>query len=121
MNLLTVLQLTSHYNYLQSITNEQLQAHVMIALRSFRDDWSFSFTFFGIYLILLGYLAFVAKYVSKIVGICLVIAGAGWLTDSLQPFLFPSVHVSVGMITGFGELVFMFWLFIKGVRLKEQD
>jgi hypothetical protein len=121
MNLLTVLQLTSHYNYLQSFTNEQLQAQVMIALRSFRDDWSFSFSFFGIYLILLGYLAFVSKYVSKIVGICLVIAGAGWLTDSLQPFLFPSVNISVGMFTGFGELVFMFWLFIKGVRLKEQD
>jgi hypothetical protein len=121
MNLLTVLQLTSHYHYLQSFTNEQLQAQVMIALRSFRDDWSFSFTFFGIYLILLGYLAFVSKYVAKVVGICLVIAGAGWLTDSLQPFLFPNVNLSIGMFTGFGELVFMFWLFIKGVRLKEQD
>jgi len=121
MNLLTVLQLTNHYDYLRAFTEEQLQAQVMIALRSFRDDWLFSFTFFGIYLILLGYLAFISKYVSKIVGVCLIIAGAGWLTDSLQPLLFPSVNLSVGMITGFGELVFMFWLFIKGVRLKEQN
>jgi Domain of unknown function (DUF4386) len=120
MNLLTVLQLTSHYNYLQVLTSEQLKAQVMIALRSFRDDWSFSFIFFGIYLILLGYLAFISKYVSKIVGVCLMIAGAGWLTDSLQPLLFPDVNLSIGMITGFGELIFMFWLFIKGVRLKEQ-
>jgi hypothetical protein len=121
MNLLTVLQLTSHYNYLQAFTNEQLQAQVMIAIRSFRDDWLFSFTFFGIYLILLGYLAFVSNYISKIVAVFLIIAGTGWLTDSLQPFLFPNLNMSVGMITGFGELVFMFWLFIKGVRLKEQD
>jgi hypothetical protein len=120
MNLLTVLQLTGHYNYLLAFTNEQLEAQMMVALRSFREDWLFSFTFFGIYLILLGYLAFVSKYVSKIVGICLMIAGAGWLTDSLQPLLFPRVNLSIGMITGFGELVFMFWLFIKGVRLKEQ-
>src|SRR5450432_2118388 len=120
MNLLTVLQLTSHYNYLQAFTNEQLQAQIMIALRSFRDGWLFSFIFFGIYLILLGYLAVVSKYVSKIVGVCLMIAGAGWLTDSLQPLLFPDVNLSIGMITGFGELIFMFWLFIKGVRLKEQ-
>jgi uncharacterized membrane protein YuzA (DUF378 family) len=120
MNLLTVLQLTSHDNYLQSFTNDQLHGQVMIALRSFRDDWSFSFTFFGIYLILLGYLAFVSKYVSKIVGICLMIAGAGWLTDSLQSLLFPNGNLSVGMIAGFGELVLMFWLFIKGVRLNEQ-
>jgi hypothetical protein len=121
MNLLTVLQLTSHYNYLQAFTNEQLQAHVMIALRSFRDDWSFSFSFFGTYLILLGYLAFVSKYVSKIVSVFLMIAGAGWLTDSLQPLIFPNVNLSIGMITGFGELVFLFWLFIKGLRLKEQN
>jgi hypothetical protein len=121
MNLLTVLQLTSRYNYLRAFTNDQLQAQVMIALRSFRDDWLFSFTFFGIYLILLGYLAFISKYVSKIVGIFLMIAGAGWLTDSLQPLLFPNVSLSIGMITGFGELIFMFWLFIKGVRLKEPN
>jgi hypothetical protein len=120
MNLLTVLQLTSHYNYLQAFTNEQLQSQVMIALHSFRDEWSFSFIFFGIHLILLGYLSVVSKYVSKIVGVCLMIAGAGWLTDNLLPFLFPDVNLSIGMITGFGELVFMFWLFIKGVRLKEQ-
>jgi hypothetical protein len=121
MNLLTVLQLTSHYNYLQAFTNDQLPAQVMIALRSFRDEWSFSFIFFGMYLILLGYLSVISKYVSKIVGICLVIAGAGWLTDSLQPLLFPNVNISVGMIAGIGELVFMFWLFIRGIRLKEQN
>jgi Domain of unknown function (DUF4386) len=120
MNLFTVLQLTSHTNYLQDSLNEQVTAQVMISLHSFRDDWLFSFTFFGIYLILLGFLAYISKYVSKIVGICLMIAGAGWLTDSLQPLLFPGVNISVGMIAGFGELVFMFWLFIKGVRLKEQ-
>jgi len=39
----------------------------------------------------------------------------------LQPLLFPNVDLSIGMFTGFGELVFMFWLFIKGVRLKEQN
>jgi len=121
MNLLTVLQLTSHYKYLQVFTNEQLRAQVMIALRSFRDEWLFSFVFFGIYLILLGYLAVISKYVSKIVGVCLMIAGTGWLTDSLQPLLFPTVNLSVGMFAGIGELVFMFWLFIKGLRLKEQN
>ena len=120
MNLLTVLQLTSHYNYLSAFTNDQLQAQVMIALHSFRDEWSFSFTFFGSYLILLGYLAFASTYVSKIVGVCLMIAGAGWLSDSLQPLLYPNVNISVGMIAGFGELIFMFWLFIKGIRLKEE-
>jgi hypothetical protein len=121
MHLLTVLQLTGHYDYLHEFTDGQLQAQVMIALRSFRNEWSFSFVFFAIHLILLGWLAFVSDYISKIVAVCLLIAGAGWLSDSLQPYLFPNVNSSIGMITGFGELVFLLWLFIKGVRLKERD
>ena len=121
MNLLTVLQLTSKYNnYLKAFTDQQLQAEVMSALHSFRDDWSFAFSFFGIHLMVLGYLAIVSTYVSKIVGACLVLAGAGWLTDSLQPFLYANMTLPVGMITGFGELVFTFWLFIKGMKLQEQ-
>ncbi len=101
MNLLTVLQLTSHYNYLQAFTGEQLQSQVMIALRSFRDDWSFSFAFFGIYLVLLGYLAFVSGYVSKPVGICLVVAGTGWLSDSLQPFFISKSKSEYWNVYGF--------------------
>lgn len=119
MNLLTVLQLSGIHTYLKVFTTDQLNGNVMIALHSFRDDWSFSYLFFGIYLILLGCLVFISKYISKIVGICLVIAGLGWLTDSLEPLLFPDSNISIGMITGFGELIFMLWLFIKGARLKE--
>ena len=61
----------------------------MIALHSFRDQWSFAFIFFGIYLIVLGYLIIISGYVPKLVGICLLITGAGWLADSMQPLLVP--------------------------------
>ena len=119
MNLLTVLQLLGTHTYLGVFTTNQLNGQIMIALHSFRDDWSFSYLFFGIHLLMLGYVVFISKYVSKIVGICLMVAGLGWLTDSLQPLLFPNTNISVGMIAGVGELVFMLWLFIKGTRLKE--
>ena len=117
MNLLTVLQLAAN----PAIAGNGLQTQVIIALHSFRDQWSFAFIFFGIYLIVLGYLVIISGYVPKLVGICLLIAGAGWLTDSIQPLLFPNTDFSIGMITGTGELVFMLWLFIKGSRLKELD
>ncbi len=119
LELLTALQLISPHAYLGAYTTNQLEGQVMIALHSFRDRWSFSYLFFGIYLILLGYLVFISTYISKLVGICLVFAGLGWLTDSLRPLLFSNAQVSIGMITGVGELVFMLWLFIKGTRLKE--
>ena len=76
---------------------------------------------FTFQLIVLGYLVIISGYVHKLVGICLLIAGAGWPTDSIQPLLFPNTDFSIGMITGTGELVFMLWLFIKGTRLKELD
>ena len=120
MNMLTVLQLLQPHDYLGAFTRGQLQAQVMIALHSFREGWSFCYLFFGIYLILLGYLVFISGYISRIIGICLIIAGLGWFADNIQPYLFPDWPIHIGMIAGLGELVFMLWLFIGGTRLKEQ-
>jgi Domain of unknown function (DUF4386) len=119
MNLITVLQYSNSPTYLGGLSRASLATQAMIAIHSFRDQWSFGFIFFGIYLLLLGYLVFISKYVPKIVGICLMIAGSGWLADSLQPYLYPQANVNVGMFAGVGELVFMLWLFIKGRKLKE--
>ncbi len=121
MNLLAVAQLLQPHDYLKAFSTEQLQAQVTTALYSFRDGWSFAYIFFGLYLILLGYLVFISKYIHKTIGICLIIAGMGWLTDNIQPYFFPNKDINIGMITGVGELVFMLWLFIKGSRLKEQN
>lgn len=107
MNLLTVLQLSGGQGYLNALSPNQLDTQVVPALHAFRDQWSYAFIFFGIYLLFLGYLAIISGYISRWVGLCLVIAGAGWLVDALQPFLFPKPNVSIGVITGFGELVFM--------------
>ena len=121
MNLLTVLQLLQPHDYLKVFNTGQLQAQIMIALRAFREGWLYCYIFFGLYLILIGYLAFISNYIPKLIGICLIVAGLGWLIDSIQPYLFPEIKLNIGMTTGILELVFMFWLFIKGSRLKEQD
>ncbi|MBI1781963.1 MAG: DUF4386 domain-containing protein [Sphingobacteriales bacterium] len=121
MNLLTVLQLLQPHDYLNAFSTGQLQAQTMIALRAFIEGWLYCYIFFGLYLILIGYLVFISKYIPKLIGVCLIIAGLGWLTDSIQPYLFPSMKMSIGMTTGILELVFMFWLFIKGSKLKERD
>jgi hypothetical protein len=120
MHLLTVVQLVQPHDYLKLITTEQLQTQTMMALHSFREGWLFCYIFFGLYLILIGWLAFISKYIPKIIGICLIVAGIGWLADSIQPFLFPNIKINIGMTTGILELVFMLWLFVKGSRLKEQ-
>ena len=74
---------------------------------------------FGIHLVLLGYLIFRSGYIHWIIGILLIIDGLGWVTDSLQPYLYPKAHLGFLFISFFGELVFMLWLLIMGWRLKE--
>lgn len=118
-NLVDTLQWFQPHYYLKA-TAAQVQDHVMIALHAFRRGWSFCYLFFGLYLVVIGYLAIISKYVHYLVGICLCIAGLGWLIDNLQPYLYPGIDVNVGMFAGVGELVFMLWLFIKGTRLNEQ-
>ena len=98
--------------------DETLANTVMFYLDSFQTEWGISFIFFGIYLIALGYLAYRALYVPKIMGVLLMIAGLGYFINSLQPYFFPEVDTSFLMITFFGELVFMVWLLVKGWKVQ---
>ena len=79
-----------------------------------------SFVFFAIHLVLVGYLAYKSGYIPKLVGILLVIAGLGYLIQNLGPYLFPEANLGLVSITLLGELFFMFWLLIRGPRIKDQ-
>lgn len=117
LNLVSVLNLTHNLN--ASMTyGDSLPSQVLLSIKNFNLQWSFAFVFFGIYLVLLGVLSYKATYVPKVFGILLVVAGLGYLTDTIRSFFFPTVSMDYLMITFFGELVFMFWLLIKGWQVK---
>jgi len=121
LNLLNVVDLLQRPDYLQVFEPEQLRAQAMLSLKAFRNGWSFAFIFFGIHLLLVGYLAFRSGYIPRLIGIFISIAGFGWLADNVQPYLYPQHEVNIGMFTGLGELIFMFWLLIKGGRIRDVD
>ena len=98
--------------------DETLADKVMFYLDSFQTEWGISFIFFGIYLSALGYLAYRAVYVPKIMGVLLMIAGLGYFINSLQPYFFPEVDTSILFITFLGEIVFMVWLLVKGRKVQ---
>ena len=79
-----------------------------------------SLVLFGLYLGVLGVLVYRAGYIPKVMGILLLISGAGYVIDSLRGWLFPSVDLGFLMITFFGEIIFMFWLLIRGGKLEER-
>ncbi|MHA7060277.1 DUF4386 domain-containing protein [Aquimarina sp. M1] len=119
VNLIKILGLIKIEN--QSKLESQLEFNdtVEFYINSFRLEWEFGLLIFGIYLCLLGYLVFRADYVPRIFGVLLLVAGFGYVINTLSIFLFPNVNTEFLMITFFGELIFMFWLLFKGSRIRD--
>ncbi len=58
-------------------------------------------------------------WISKVVGVLLVVPGIGWIVYELSPYLYPGANLDWLFYTFFGELIFMLWLLIAGWRIKE--
>ena len=82
--------------------------------------------FFGFHLFILGYLIVKSGYISKTIGVLLIIAGFGYLIDSFANFLLPNyndyknIFLMIVVIHGvIGELSFTFWLLFKGAKIPD--
>lgn len=117
-DLASVLRLLDSTHYLKISGAGQLNSQVMLSLNAFSDGWNIGFVFFGIHLILLGYLVFKSGYVPSIFGILLMVAGLGYLADSVGKLLVHNFDLSLSIFTAWGELLFMFWLLIRGSKLQ---
>lgn len=121
LNLVTVSGLLSNSPSLARPQPEQMQAQVMLLLTTFRSHWYFGLLFFGIHLGLLGYLVIRSNYIPKILGVLLIAAGLGYLLSNLKPWLFPNMSLALAEYTFYGELIFMLWLLIRGLGIKESS
>ncbi len=66
---------------------------------------------------LLGYLVFRSSFLPRFVGVLLMCAGAGWLTFLWPPFA-TAVSSYVLPLGALAEIVFMFWLLLRGINLS---
>jgi hypothetical protein len=119
--LVTVFRVLSTPNYLTVYGSDQLHAQVRLLLNSFQYEWGMGLVLFGIHLGLLGYLVYRSDYIPRILGILLAIAGLGWVIDSLRPYLYPNVDLGFVMIASVGELIFIFWLLLRGWKIQEPN
>ena len=121
LNLVTVFRLLNTAEYLTLLGPDQLYVQVKLSLNAFRNGWHFGLLFFGFHLGLVGHLVFRSNYIPRILGVLLIIAGLGYLTNALEPFLFPNINVDFAKFTFYGEPLFMLWLIIKGSRIQEPN
>ena len=120
-NLLKILSIIKSLEYLKDTGIGQINDDIFLSIKTFRVEASFGLIFFGLYLILLGYLVYKASYVPKIFGLILIIAGLSWVIDNLSTFLFPEINTQFLFVFTLGELIFMLWLLIKGSRIRKLE
>lgn len=108
--------------YLSVFRPEQLQSLALLSLKLNAQAGYIYIVFFGLFDILIGYLIFRSKFLPRILGVPMMIAGLGWLS-----FLAPSfaMHFSSYIdVVGFvAELLLMLWLLVMGInvpRWREQ-
>lgn len=119
LNLVHVYRLLTTPDYFTAFGSDPLHAQADLLLHSFRYDWSIGLILFGIHLVLLGCLIYGSGYIPRILGILLVIDGLGWMIDSSKPYLFPTAPLGFISVTFLGELFFMFWLLIRGWKIRD--
>jgi hypothetical protein len=80
---------------------------------------------FGFHLLLLGYLIYRSGFWPKFLGILLLIASLGYLTQSYGHILAPQLDAVLSTVvlvmTIPGELAFTLWLLIKGINVERWE
>lgn len=126
--LINVLQIITDSNYKNIFDNNIKEAQIMLSHLDFNNIWLIGLLFFGLHLLLLGYLIFKSEFIPKFIGILLFIAGLGYLVDSFAHFLlanydsykeiFELIVILPGVI---GELSFTIWLLINGFFVRKKN
>jgi hypothetical protein len=123
VNLLThlvVLLLLSGAGYLTVFAPAQVQALGLLLLNAHAEVVLIWGLFFGLHLLVLGYLVYTSGYISRIPGVLLMIASVCYLTQSFGNVLLPEYK---GLFTAIGalsvvEIALPVWLLIKGVNVE---
>ncbi len=124
-NLLTSIMtviLVGGAGYLTAFTTEERDA-LALAFQEGNDQmvlvWGL---FFGLHLLLLGWLVARSGFLPRFVGALLALAGIGYLAQSLGTLAVPGLagplSTAVLVLAIPGELVFAVWLLVKGVDVE---
>ena len=126
LNLFAVLQLLSGAEYLSAVGAAQLHAQALLLLEMHGIGYSLGLVFFGVSILLLGFLIVRSGYIPKLLGILLIAAAVGYLTDSFASFFLPTYanYETIFALVVFlpaliAELSLGLWLLFKGVKTAQ--
>jgi hypothetical protein len=130
MNLINYLipsLILSDPSYLGSFGIEQQQSLALLFLGAHKYGEYAWQLFFGLHMVALGYLIIKSNYYPKLLGILMMLGSIGYSGDSIMRFMSLDSNVVSVSITAFlvlgviGELLFTFWLLIKGIDIEKLE
>lgn len=125
LNLVNALRIADSPQIYASFSPEQLQALSYHFLAAHQGGFTITLIFFGVHLLVLGYLIIRSTFLPSLVGLIVAVAGAGYVIDAFAPLLFPS-YAEAGLSTYVvilpalvGEGALTLWLLIRGVNRRK--
>ncbi|MGV6820192.1 MAG: DUF4386 domain-containing protein [Parvularcula sp.] len=125
LNLLTVLDIAE--GGIAAFPPEYRNGMILMFSEAHLDGFMFSLAFFGVHLLLIGYLAFASGYIPRLLGLLLFVAGLAYIVDTAAMISLKEDHPLLPKLDSFvtisaivGEIGFLFFLLIKGINGKKQ-
>jgi hypothetical protein len=111
--------------YLSAFTSEQLNAMVMLSIRSHTEGFGIALIFFGVECVILGYLIYRSGFMPSSIGVLMGVAGVCYAINSfallLSPPLSSRLFPAILIPSLIAELSLALWLLVKGVNTEKWD
>ena len=123
-NQIAVLIVLSGADFLSVFEKPQLDAVAYAFLRLNSHGIQLVQIFWGLWLFPFGLLVYESRFIPKILGILLIIAGCGYLLSSFTFLILPQYTDAFSPIISLlemGELPIIFWLLIVGAKAQSDE
>lgn len=119
----TALTIATHADYTKAFGQAGSDALVMLFADMQRNGLLIDHMFWGLWLLPLGYLVIKSRYFPTVIGALLIIGCFSWLAVLFVRVLAPDLaRIASFLVLGaIGELIFMLWLIVKGVRVPPSE
>jgi Domain of unknown function (DUF4386) len=121
----TAIVVATGKDYSQSFGKAGSEALALLFTNMQENGFFIAQIFFGLWLLPLGYLMIKSKYVPRLFGVALNIAGVSMIIEFFAHFLSPgfadNIKPFTGTLAAVGEIPFFLWLVIKGVRTGDSE
>jgi hypothetical protein len=121
LNEIAALVLVSGADFLSVLGKPQRDALAYLFVRLHEQGLIVASIFWGLWLFPLGMLVIRSGFIPRVLGVLMMVAGIAYLANSGTSLVLPQYADIVGQFAGvlyFGELPFIFWLLVWGVKLR---